>query len=204
MTSFLVVPISLTWLYFINFSSLMEEDRVHENSNGSSQGLERPEPVRSRWSPKPDQIMIMESIFNTGLVNPSKEETVRIRKQLEKFGSVADANVFYWFQNRRSRSRRRQRQIKALMANNPEIPSGVNATGAIPCEHTSPYSFGSFPAPSSPWVTAPSPCGPFDDSGSNSHYPISHQMGLQEMEQMPVASSIILPSNNTNLHYQSG
>lgn len=124
----------------------MEEDRVHENSNGSSQGLERPEPVRSRWSPKPDQIMIMESIFNTGLVNPSKEETVRIRKQLEKFGSVADANVFYWFQNRRSRSRRRQRQIKALMANNPDIPSGVNATGAIPCEHTSPYSFGSFVA----------------------------------------------------------
>lgn len=66
--------------------------------------------VRSRWTPKPEQILILESIFNSGMVNPPKDETVRIRKVLEKFGSVGDANVFYWFQNRRSRSRRRQRQ----------------------------------------------------------------------------------------------
>ncbi|XP_073158499.1 WUSCHEL-related homeobox 11-like [Henckelia pumila] len=49
------------------------------------------------------------------MVNPPKDETVRIRKMLEKFGSVGDANVFYWFQNRRSRSRRRQRQIQASL-----------------------------------------------------------------------------------------
>lgn len=71
------------------------------------------EPVRSRWTPKPEQIQILESIFNSGMVNPAKGETVRIRKLLEKFGAVGDANVFYWFQNRRSRSRRRQRQIQA-------------------------------------------------------------------------------------------
>lgn len=149
--------------------------------------------------------MIMESIFNTGLVNPSKDETVRIRKQLEKFGSVADANVFYWFQNRRSRSRRRQRQIKALMANNPQIPSGVSATGAIPYEHTSPLSVGSFASSSSsPWVMAPSSCEAFDNNSGNNHFSVSQQMGSQEMEQMPMVSSIILPSNNANLHYQSG
>lgn len=74
------------------------------------------EPVRSRWSPKPEQILILESIFNSGIVNPQKDETVRIRKMLEKFGAVGDANVFYWFQNRRSRSRRRQRQLQAATA----------------------------------------------------------------------------------------
>nr|WGM84176.1 WUSCHEL-related homeobox 11B [Dioscorea oppositifolia] len=74
------------------------------------------EPVRSRWTPKPEQILILESIFNSGMVNPPKDETVRIRKLLEKFGSVGDANVFYWFQNRRSRSRRRQRQLQASLA----------------------------------------------------------------------------------------
>ncbi|XP_021728368.1 WUSCHEL-related homeobox 11-like [Chenopodium quinoa] len=74
------------------------------------------EPVRSRWTPKPEQILILESIFNSGMVNPPKEETVRIRKLLEKFGAVGDANVFYWFQNRRSRSRRRQRQLQASLA----------------------------------------------------------------------------------------
>ncbi|KAK3128065.1 hypothetical protein QOZ80_7AG0582090 [Eleusine coracana subsp. coracana] len=71
------------------------------------------EPVRSRWTPKPEQILILESIFNSGMVNPPKDETVRIRKLLERFGAVGDANVFYWFQNRRSRSRRRQRQLQA-------------------------------------------------------------------------------------------
>ncbi|KAJ0780854.1 putative transcription factor homeobox-WOX family [Helianthus annuus] len=80
-----------------------------------TQCLERNEPVRSRWTPKPEQILILESIFNSGMVNPPKEETVKIRKLLEKFGSVGDANVFYWFQNRRSRSRRRQRQIQASL-----------------------------------------------------------------------------------------
>ncbi|RZC79106.1 hypothetical protein C5167_003344 [Papaver somniferum] len=82
----------------------------HNNRNNHpSQGSNKSEPVRSRWTPKPEQILILESIFNSGMVNPPKDETVRIRKLLEKFGAVGDANVFYWFQNRRSRSRRRQR-----------------------------------------------------------------------------------------------
>ncbi|CAL9119736.1 unnamed protein product, partial [Musa textilis] len=85
-----------------------------DGRNGSPNGgLTGAEPVRSRWTPKPEQILILESIFNSGMVNPPKDETVRIRKLLEKFGSVGDANVFYWFQNRRSRSRRRQRQLQA-------------------------------------------------------------------------------------------
>ncbi|CAN8255980.1 unnamed protein product [Cochlearia groenlandica] len=82
-------------------------------SSSSSTTSTSTEPVRSRWSPKPEQILILESIFNSGIVNPPKDETVKIRKMLEKFGAVGDANVFYWFQNRRSRSRRRQRQLQA-------------------------------------------------------------------------------------------
>ncbi|KAK4282073.1 hypothetical protein QN277_013493 [Acacia crassicarpa] len=91
------------------------EGQKQESNNGPNQGSERSEPVRSRWTPKPEQILILESIFNSGMVNPPKEETIRIRKLLEKFGSVGDANVFYWFQNRRSRSRRRQRQMQASL-----------------------------------------------------------------------------------------
>ncbi|GAU31751.1 hypothetical protein TSUD_146390 [Trifolium subterraneum] len=82
------------------------------NTNNPN-NTEKSETVRSRWTPKPEQILILESIFNSGMVNPPKDETVRIRKLLEKFGAVGDANVFYWFQNRRSRSRRRQRQMQA-------------------------------------------------------------------------------------------
>ncbi|XP_062209234.1 WUSCHEL-related homeobox 6-like [Phragmites australis] len=88
-----------------------------ERGSGSgSGGRGTGEPVRSRWTPKPEQILILESIFNSGMVNPPKDETVRIRKLLERFGAVGDANVFYWFQNRRSRSRRRQRQMQAAAA----------------------------------------------------------------------------------------
>ncbi|KAI3770871.1 hypothetical protein L6452_02019 [Arctium lappa] len=83
------------------------------------------EPVRSRWTPKPEQILILESIFNSGMVNPPKDETVKIRKLLEKFGSVGDANVFYWFQNRRSRSRRRQRQIQASLVSSEQQQSSM-------------------------------------------------------------------------------
>ncbi|KAF8050915.1 hypothetical protein N665_1856s0003 [Sinapis alba] len=95
----------------------MDQEGSSQSPTGQGRSPSAPsnstEPVRSRWSPKPEQILILESIFNSGIVNPPKEETVRIRKMLEQFGAVGDANVFYWFQNRRSRSRRRQRQLQA-------------------------------------------------------------------------------------------
>ncbi|KAF8103036.1 hypothetical protein N665_0189s0083 [Sinapis alba] len=93
------------------------------------------EPVRTRWSPKPEQILILESIFNSGIVNPPKDETVRIRKMLEKFGAVGDANVFYWFQNRRSRSRRRQRQLQAANAAAVATRGGVEDTQHMSMHH---------------------------------------------------------------------
>ncbi|KAL1553888.1 WUSCHEL-related homeobox [Salvia divinorum] len=101
-----------------------------DRSTGSRQQHgEGEQPVRSRWAPKPEQILILETIFNSGMVNPPKDETVRIRKLLEKFGSVADANVFYWFQNRRSRSRRRQRQVQATLTAAEQPPPQPHAAG---------------------------------------------------------------------------
>lgn len=100
------------------------------------------EPVRSRWTPKPEQILILESIFNSGMVNPAKDDTVRIRKLLEKFGAVGDANVFYWFQNRRSRSRRRQRQIQAA-----GLSSSTHHDQCYSCNSSSSSSSGTSPPP---------------------------------------------------------
>ncbi|CAN6848268.1 unnamed protein product [Brassica oleracea] len=48
---------------------------------------------------------------------------------LEQFGAVGDANVFYWFQNRRSRSLRRQRQLQAATA------AAVTSRGAEDQQH---------------------------------------------------------------------
>uniref|UniRef100_A0ACD5XL39 Uncharacterized protein n=1 Tax=Avena sativa TaxID=4498 RepID=A0ACD5XL39_AVESA len=106
-------------------------------SGGGGGGRGAGEPVRSRWTPKPEQILILESIFNSGMVNPPKDETVRIRKLLERFGAVGDANVFYWFQNRRSRSRRRQRQMQAAAAAAAAASSSASASAAA-AANTSP------------------------------------------------------------------
>ncbi|GJN09678.1 hypothetical protein PR202_ga27704 [Eleusine coracana subsp. coracana] len=91
-------------------------DSHHGQAPAHRCGEGEPTTARSRWAPKPEQILILESIFNSGMVNPAKDETARIRRLLERFGAVRDANVFYWFQNRRSRSRRRARQLQQAYA----------------------------------------------------------------------------------------
>ncbi|KAG8096149.1 hypothetical protein GUJ93_ZPchr0013g34496 [Zizania palustris] len=108
--------------------SPVPEERGGRGSGGGG-GRWAGEPVRSRWTPKPEQILILESIFNSGMVNPPKDETVRIRKLLDRFGDVGDANVFYWFQNRRSRSRRRQRQMQAAAAEAVVSSSSSSSSG---------------------------------------------------------------------------
>ncbi|KAL0692938.1 hypothetical protein Bca4012_060118 [Brassica carinata] len=70
-----------------------------------------PDP-KPRWNPKPEQIRILESIFNSGTVNPPREEIQRIRIRLQEYGQIGDANVFYWFQNRKSRAKHKLRVLK--------------------------------------------------------------------------------------------
>ncbi|KAL8511564.1 hypothetical protein ACS0TY_018097 [Phlomoides rotata] len=72
-------------------------------------GERTPEP-KPRWNPRPEQIRILEAIFNSGMVNPPRDHEIRkIRARLQEYGQVGDANVFYWFQNRKSRSKNKQR-----------------------------------------------------------------------------------------------
>ncbi|CAL5096253.1 unnamed protein product [Urochloa decumbens] len=73
---------------------------------------------RPRWNPRPEQIRILEGIFNSGMVNPPRDEIRRIRLQLQEYGPVGDANVFYWFQNRKSRTKHKLRAAGQL------LPSG--------------------------------------------------------------------------------
>lgn len=47
------------------------------------------------------------------MVNPPRDEIKKIRGKLQEYGQVGDANVFYWFQNRKSRSKHKQRHIQA-------------------------------------------------------------------------------------------
>ncbi|CAO1948046.1 unnamed protein product [Urochloa humidicola] len=82
-------------------------------SSGYAGGEERTPDPKPRWNPRPEQIRILEAIFNSGMVNPPRDEIPRIRQRLQEYGNVGDANVFYWFQNRKSRSKNKLRATGA-------------------------------------------------------------------------------------------
>ncbi|XP_010481511.1 PREDICTED: WUSCHEL-related homeobox 8-like [Camelina sativa] len=86
--------------------SYMHYSNCNISSSFSSDRVPDPKP---RWNPKPEQIRILESIFNSGIVNPPREEIQRIRIRLQEYGQIGDANVFYWFQNRKSRAKHKLR-----------------------------------------------------------------------------------------------
>lgn len=90
-----------------------------------------PEP-KPRWNPKPEQIRILESIFNSGMVNPPREEIKKIRTQLQEFGQVGDANVFYWFQNRKSRSKNKHRHLHSNPRNKKNSAAAAQIITAPP------------------------------------------------------------------------
>ncbi|CAH2055190.1 unnamed protein product [Thlaspi arvense] len=192
----------------------------HSHSPSSSaSGSTSTEPVRSRWSPKPEQILILESIFNSGMVNPPKEETVKIRKMLEKFGAVGDANVFYWFQNRRSRSRRRQRQLQAAAAATVATTNTCDQTmmvsSSLPQHSGSDLGFGGVSTSSNYLFASTSSYGGGCDNHSNNGMEnlltMSGQMGYHEANQhhyqhhSSTVASILSPSDqSSNYHYQQG
>ncbi|GAA0171688.1 homeodomain transcription factor [Lithospermum erythrorhizon] len=93
-------------------NSTLLSNAFHKASYNTGCEERSPEP-KPRWNPRPEQIRILEAIFNSGMVNPPRDEIRKIRAQLQEYGLVGDANVFYWFQNRKSRSKHKQRQLQS-------------------------------------------------------------------------------------------
>ncbi|NP_001311735.1 WUSCHEL-related homeobox 9-like [Capsicum annuum] len=95
------------WQHDINSSLIQPRPPCNQEERS-------PEP-KPRWNPRPEQIRILETIFNSGMVNPPRDEIRKIRARLQEYGQVGDANVFYWFQNRKSRSKHKQRHVMNLL-----------------------------------------------------------------------------------------
>ncbi|MCD7471760.1 sequence-specific DNA binding [Datura stramonium] len=121
------------WQHDINSSIIQQRPPCNPEAERS------PEP-KPRWNPRPEQIRILEAIFNSGMVNPPRDEIRKIRAKLQEYGQVGDANVFYWFQNRKSRSKHKQRhlQAKAQQQNN-TAPSNSSSSSS---DKSSPNSTG--------------------------------------------------------------
>ncbi|GJN18128.1 hypothetical protein PR202_gb05255 [Eleusine coracana subsp. coracana] len=91
-------------------------------------GEERTPDPKPRWNPRPEQIRILEAIFNSGMVNPPRDEIPRIRLRLQEYGPVGDANVFYWFQNRKARSKNK---LRAAAGSGRPAPARHAVTAAL-------------------------------------------------------------------------
>ncbi|CAA3013052.1 WUSCHEL-related homeobox 9-like [Olea europaea subsp. europaea] len=120
------------WQHDIN-SSLVSTGCHRNPYNLVSGGEERTPDPKPRWNPKPEQIRILEAIFNSGMVNPPRDEIRKIRAQLQEYGQVGDANVFYWFQNRKSRSKHKQRHLlntKNQQKNPATAPSNCSSSSS--------------------------------------------------------------------------
>ncbi|KAF2305179.1 hypothetical protein GH714_002783 [Hevea brasiliensis] len=134
------------WQHDITQSSLVQT-ACHRTPYASVPGCEErsPEP-KPRWNPKPEQIRILEAIFNSGMVNPPRDEIRKIRAQLQEYGQVGDANVFYWFQNRKSRSKHKLRHLQNSKQQTYQTPSVTTSINTV----TAPSSSSSSSEKSSP------------------------------------------------------
>ncbi|KAL8260241.1 hypothetical protein R6Q59_028194 [Mikania micrantha] len=112
-----------------NLLSSASASACHRSPYTSGCEERSPEP-KPRWNPKPEQIRILESIFNSGMVNPPREEIRKIRAQLQEYGQVGDANVFYWFQNRKSRSKHKTRHLQKPQNHQSPIITKVSTTSS--------------------------------------------------------------------------
>jgi hypothetical protein len=145
-----------------------------------------PGETKPRWNPRPEQIRILEGIFNSGVVNPPRDEIRRIRLRLQEYGHVADANVFYWFQNRKSRTKNKLRAAQAAAQGQP--PTGRAALTRAPAPYAAP----------APPVTPPrhllAPAGTLQGPTSSSSSSSDRSSGSSRSVTMkPAASQAMLP-----------
>ncbi|KAM0908503.1 hypothetical protein ACQ4PT_015421 [Festuca glaucescens] len=103
-----------------------------KSSFSAGPDLGRSTETKPRWNPRPEQIRILEALFNSGMVNPPRDEIPRIRMRLQEYGQVGDANVFYWFQNRKSRSKNKLRNATAAR------PAPARSCGPARHNHAAP------------------------------------------------------------------
>ncbi|KAI4368804.1 hypothetical protein MLD38_017318 [Melastoma candidum] len=64
----------------------------------------------SRWCPTPEQLMILEEMYRTGIRTPNASQIQQITAHLLSYGKIEGKNVFYWFQNHKARDRQRLRR----------------------------------------------------------------------------------------------
>ncbi|GAU25279.1 hypothetical protein TSUD_17920 [Trifolium subterraneum] len=123
------------------WTNVFKNDNIQSSQHGinSSGGDDEEKPVKPkfRWYPTKEQFRILESIFNSGMTNPSSGEIKRICAQLQEFGPIGESNVFYWFQNHKSRIKAKHKQRLPYNRRSPKIikKSAVSSSSSSSYDH---------------------------------------------------------------------
>ncbi|KAE8680495.1 putative respiratory burst oxidase-like protein H-like [Hibiscus syriacus] len=64
----------------------------------------------TRWCPTPEQVMILEEMYRSGIKTPNASQIQQITSHLSSYGKIEAKNVFYWFQNHKARERQKLRR----------------------------------------------------------------------------------------------
>ncbi|KAL0699498.1 hypothetical protein Bca4012_055620 [Brassica carinata] len=82
----------------------------HIITGSTEEPKERGTYTHSRWNPTPEQTMVLEEVYSSGTRTPSTQQIREIASKLQKYGRIEGKNVFYWFQNHKSRERLKRRR----------------------------------------------------------------------------------------------
>ncbi|CAH8382508.1 unnamed protein product [Eruca vesicaria subsp. sativa] len=66
--------------------------------------------MHSRWNPTPKQTMVLEEVYSNGTRTPTTQQIQEIASKLQNYGRIEGKNVFYWFQNHKSREKLKRRR----------------------------------------------------------------------------------------------
>ncbi|CAN7028389.1 unnamed protein product [Brassica oleracea var. botrytis] len=99
----------LTSLYLI-YQQYYRQNHHQHLINGSENNSAAV--ASSRWNPTPEQITALEEIYRRGTRTPTTEQIQQIASKLSKYGRIEGKNVFYWFQNHKSRERLKRRRCE--------------------------------------------------------------------------------------------
>ncbi|XP_020107894.1 WUSCHEL-related homeobox 3-like [Ananas comosus] len=69
-----------------------------------------PQAPSTRWCPTPEQLMILEEMYRSGVRTPNATQIQQITAHLSYYGRIEGKNVFYWFQNHKARERQKLRR----------------------------------------------------------------------------------------------
>ena len=67
-------------------------------------------PSGQRWSPTQAQLARLEELYATGMGTPNGDLRTQITEELARLGTINEANVYNWFQNKKARMKKKAKE----------------------------------------------------------------------------------------------